>query len=80
MSNDIGHYILSLHVIDDNIKIILLKNMWKPPLNFKYLFSVHNKQGKEEKRFLGINILSNIHGLFIRTYCLVVILYTVYCF
>ena len=33
----------------------LLENKWKPPPSFKYPFSVHKKQGKEEKRFLRYN-------------------------
>jgi len=55
ISNDIGHYINSSRVIEDTVKIKLLENKWKPPPSFKYPFSIHNKQGKEEKRFLRYN-------------------------
>lgn len=41
--------------LDDYTKFNLLKNSWKPPDNFKYLFLVHNKLGKIEKRFLRRN-------------------------
>lgn len=55
ISNDIGNYINSSHVIDDTVKIKLLENKWKPHPSFKYPYSVHKKQGKEEKRFLRFN-------------------------
>jgi len=55
ISNDIGHYIISSYFIDDTVKIKLLENKWKPHPSFKYPYSVHKKQGKEEKQFLRYN-------------------------
>ena len=55
--NDIGNY---LHAdIDDNQKFALLENPWKPDDKYRFPFSVHTKQGKEVKRYVGINHLSN---------------------
>lgn len=52
---DIGQFINGNVHVDDHIKLKFIDNSSVPSINFKYPFSVHFKNGKEEKRFLREN-------------------------
>ncbi|KAF0733666.1 protein FAM200B-like [Aphis craccivora] len=60
---DIGSYIQKNITLNDHIKYNLLVSHWKPPKNFDFPFSTHNKKGKEEKRFLRTNHLEKYSWL-----------------
>lgn len=55
--NDIGHFINSK--VDDMTKYNLLQNPWKPTNDYKFPHSVHNVNGKEIKRYLGVQHFKN---------------------
>lgn len=46
---DIGNYVGTN--VNNFIKRELLLNHWVPPKNYVFPYSVHNKKGKEEKRY-----------------------------
>lgn len=46
---DIGNYVGKS--VNDFIKRQLLLNPWMPPKNYNFPYSIHNKQGKPEKRY-----------------------------
>jgi len=56
---DVGFYRSKpTHQLDDNTLQQLLENPWSPPHDYKFPFSTHQKQGKEERRFVGHQHLS----------------------
>jgi len=60
---DIGSYLQKNITLNDHIKYNLLVSHWKPPKKFDFPFSIHNKKGKEEKRFLRTNHLEKYSWL-----------------
>jgi len=59
LNTDIEQFIDGNVHIDDYIKLKIIDNSSVPGINFKYSFSIHLKEGKEEKRFLGENHFKN---------------------
>lgn len=58
---DIGLYVGKS--VDKFTKFGLLQHHWEPPKDYSFPFSVHNKNGKFVKRFLGRNHLESKHWL-----------------
>uniref|UniRef100_A0ABD2W917 DUF4371 domain-containing protein n=1 Tax=Trichogramma kaykai TaxID=54128 RepID=A0ABD2W917_9HYME len=58
---DIGNYVGA--TLDDQIKKNILRNPWVPPSNYIFLYSTHQKQGKEEKRYAGHQHLRQFNWL-----------------
>jgi len=51
---DVGFYSkIPLHELDKSSLQRLLENPWVPPPQYKFPYSTHVKQGKEERRFVG---------------------------
>lgn len=56
---DIGNYVGT--TVNNSIKQQLLLNPWISPENYIFPYSVHNKQGKEEKRYAGHKYLDSFN-------------------
>lgn len=56
--NDIGS-VSNTSKISDSEKYNLLKNHWKPPSHYRFPFSLHKVNGKEVKRYLGLQHFEN---------------------
>ena len=50
---DIGYFAGRIDEIDDFTRYSILENHWKPPKGFSFPFSIHNKQGGQEKRYVN---------------------------
>lgn len=67
--NDVGYYLKRNIRIDEATKFHLLEKHWTPPSNYRFPFSVHTKQGKEEKRFLNRSHLEKYSWLVFSEEC-----------
>jgi len=59
---DIGKFLGSGKLTDDQTRFSLLTNPWKPPTGYKFPFSVHMKKKREERRFLKQSHLDSFAG------------------
>ena len=62
-SRDIGNYVGVIHSVHDKLKYELITNPWTPPKDLVLPFSIHNKKGKQEKRYLNHSHLEKFHWL-----------------
>lgn len=65
-SEHLNTFDIGLHVgsqISEFTSFGILQNHWEPPKGYTFPFSVHNKGGKEIKRFLGRNHIESKHWL-----------------
>ena len=78
-TNDIGNFINEITNFDDTVKYNILKNSWKPGPTFKFPFSIHKKNKRDERRYINYSCLvehewltySDIYkGLFCK-YCVI---------